>query len=166
MKAPMALSGPNTWRRKIPARKKYGAFQLLNFFRDPETGLLDARSIRPPMESARRPSDDPVVFYFHEGFPPRFKPMFEEIKHQTNAVMASAGASLRFDFFSWNVDGMGVILGDIGSFVVWHQDIDTTEGSWGTARHQLTLSPEKSFLRISTSIISGWIGIASLSKTI
>ena len=83
------------------------------------------------MES-RRPSDDPVVFYFHEGFPPRFKPMFEEIKHQTNAVMASAGASLRFDFRDWNVDGIERHLGDIRySFVVWHQDIDTTRGLLG-----------------------------------
>ena len=121
---------PQHLAEKDPARK-YGAFEHLNFFRDPETGLLDARSIIHRW-NPRRPSDDPVVFYFHEGFPPRFKPMFEEIKHQTNAVMASAGASLRFDFRDWNVDGIERHLGDIRySFVVWHQDIDTTRGLLG-----------------------------------
>ena len=58
--------------------------------------------------------------------------MFEEIKHQTNAVMASAERMLRFDFRDWNVDGIERHLGDIRySFVVWHRDIDATRGALG-----------------------------------
>ena len=116
---------------KDPVRKKYGAFEHLNFFRDPNSGLLDARAVLHRW-NPRRPSDDPVIFYFHEGFPPRFKPMFEEIKGHTNATMAEAGATLRFDFRDWNDGGVERKFGDIRySFVTWHQDIDTTRGLLG-----------------------------------
>ncbi len=129
-------SGPNTFEvqhiaEKDPARKKYGAFEHLNIFRDPESGLLDARSVLHRW-NPKRPSDDPVIFYFHKGFPPRFKPMFDEIKAQTNRVMESAGATLRFDFREFNDGGVERHLGDIRySFVTWHQDIDTTRGLLG-----------------------------------
>ena len=122
---------PQHLAEKDPARKKYGAFQHLNFFRDPDSGLLDAHAVLHRW-NPNRPSDDPVVFYFHEGFPPRFKPMFDEIRDQTNAVMAEAGATLRFDFRDHNYDGVERHLGDVRySFVVWHQDIDTTRGLLG-----------------------------------
>jgi len=122
---------PQHIAEKDPARKKYGAFQHLNMFRDPDSGLLDAHAVLHRW-NPNRASDDPVVFYFHEGFPPRFKPMFDEIRDQTNAVMAEAGATLRFDFRDYNDGGIERHLGDVRySFVVWHQDIDTTRGLLG-----------------------------------
>jgi hypothetical protein len=122
---------PEFIAEKDPVRKKYGSFQHLNFFRDPESGLLDARSVLHRW-NPKRASNDPVVFYFHEGFPPRFKPMFTEIKDQTNAIMEEAGATLRFDFRDWNDGGVERHMGDIRySFVTWHQDIDTTRGLLG-----------------------------------
>ncbi|HKP56126.1 MAG TPA: zinc-dependent metalloprotease [Polyangiales bacterium] len=118
-------------KEKDEVNKRYGAFQLLSIYRDPESGLLDARSLLQRW-NPKRPSNDPVVFYFHQGFPERFKPMYEEIAEQTNRVMQQAGASLRFAFREWNDGGIERHLGDIRySFVVWHQDIDTTRGLLG-----------------------------------
>ncbi|MBK8012173.1 MAG: zinc-dependent metalloprotease [Deltaproteobacteria bacterium] len=114
---------------KDEVNKKYGAFQVLNTFRDEETGLLSARSLLQRWNPNRA---EPVVFYFHPGFPERFKPMFDEIKAQTNRVLEEAGAKLRFDFREWNDGGIERQFGDLRySFVVWHQDIDTTRGLLG-----------------------------------
>ncbi len=120
---------PEVVDEKDPVNKKYGVFQIMNVFRDEDTGLLDARSLMQRWDPNRA---DPVVFYFHEGFPERFKPMFEQIKAETNAVLEEAGARLRIDFQEWNADGIERHFGDIRySFVVWHQDIDTTRGLLG-----------------------------------
>ncbi|HKU44712.1 MAG TPA: zinc-dependent metalloprotease [Polyangiales bacterium] len=118
-------------KEKDEVNKKYGAFQLLSIYRDPESGLLDAHALLQRW-NPQRPSDDPVVFYFHPGFPERFKPMFQEIEAQTNQVMEQAGATLRFAFREWNDGGIERHFGDIRySFVVWHQDIDSTRGLLG-----------------------------------
>ncbi|MGC6418961.1 MAG: zinc-dependent metalloprotease [Bradymonadia bacterium] len=120
---------PQVIDEKDPVNKKYGAFQHLNVFKDGETGLLDAHSLTNRFNPKRT---EPLVFYFHEGFPPRFKPMFEEIKAETNAIMEEAGANLRVDFQEWNEGGIERNFGDIRySFVVWHQDIGTTRGLLG-----------------------------------
>jgi Met-zincin len=122
---------PQEIKEKDEVNKRFGAFQFMSIYRDPESGLLDARSLLQRWDP-NRPSDDPVVFYFHKGFPERFKAMFEEIADQTNQVMEDAGASLRFAFREWNFGGIERHLGDIRySFVVWHQDIDTTRGLLG-----------------------------------
>lgn len=118
-------------KEKDEVNKRFGAFQILSIYRDPESGLLDAHSLLKRWNPSR-PSDDPVVFYFHPGFPERFKPMFEEIAKDTNAIMAQAGASLRFAFREWDDGGIERHFGDLRySFVVWHQDIDTTRGLLG-----------------------------------
>ncbi|MEQ9499728.1 MAG: zinc-dependent metalloprotease [Deltaproteobacteria bacterium] len=119
---------------KAPVNKKYGAFKRFNVFRDEETGLLSAKALLHRWNPNRT---DPVVFYFIEGFPERFKPMFQEIKADTNRILEEAGASLRFDFQEWNAPGpdgepMERHFGDARfSFVAWHQDIDTTKGLLG-----------------------------------
>lgn len=120
---------------KAAVNKKYGAFKRFNLFRDEETGLLDADALLHRWNPNRT---EPVVFYFEKGFPERFKPMFEEIKNDTNRIMEEAGASLRFDFQEWNApdpvtgEPMERHFGDIRhSFVAWHQDIDTTRGLLG-----------------------------------
>ena len=120
---------PQVIEEKDEVNKKYGAFQHLNVFRDSETGLLDAKeptqSMEPQADRARG------VLLSYEGFPPRFKPMFEEIKDQTNEVFEEAGAASVL-ISRRNDGGVERHLGDIRySFVVWHQDIDTTRGLLG-----------------------------------
>jgi hypothetical protein len=118
-------------KEKDEVNKRYGAFQVLDLYQDPESGLLDAKSMLKRW-NPNRASDDPVVFYFHPGFPARFKPMYQDIIAQTNDTLASAGASLRFAVREWNDGGIERHLGDLRySFVVWHQDIATTRGLLG-----------------------------------
>lgn len=120
---------PEEIAEKAPVNKKYGAFQVMNLFRDSETGILSAKNLLQRWNPDR---EEPVVFYFHEGFPEKFKPMFEEIMTQTNQVLEQAGAKLRIDFRDFDDGGIRRNLGDIRySFVVWHQDIDTTRGLLG-----------------------------------
>jgi hypothetical protein len=128
---PLSDYEPVVVGEKDEVNKKYGAFQSLALFRDPVTGLLDADSLLMRWNPNRDPAD-PVVFYFHRGFPPDYKPMFEEIARQTNRVLEEAGAGLRFDFRDYNHGGIERNFGDIRySFVNWHQDIDTTRGLLG-----------------------------------
>ena len=120
---------PEVIGEKDLVNKKYGSFQTLNLFRDHDTGILSAKSLLNRWNPNR---EEPVVFYFHKGFPPRFKPMFSEIKEQTNEIFAQAGAKLRIDFREYNDGGIERNLGDIRySFVIWHHDIDTTKGLLG-----------------------------------
>jgi len=75
---------------------------------------------------------EPIVYYFHQGFPERFKPMFEEIKQQTNDTLEQAGAKLRVDFRDYDDGGKIRNLGDLRySFVTYNQDVDTTRGLLG-----------------------------------
>lgn len=114
---------------KAPENKQYGVFQRLQTFIDPETGLMDAKSLVQRFNPDRT---DPVVFYFHEGFPQRFLPMFDEIKAETNQILADSGAKLRIDFKNFDDGGVVRHFGDLRySFVVWHQDIETTRGLLG-----------------------------------
>ena len=120
---------PEVIAEKDLVNKKYGSFQTLNLFRDHDTGILSAKSLLNRWNPKR---EDPVVFYFHKGFPPRFKPMFEEIKVETNKIFEDAGAKLRIDFQEYNAGGIVRHLGDIRySFAIWHHDIDTTKGLLG-----------------------------------
>ena len=126
--------GPSTYQPEVigekdPVNKKYGAFQVFNVFRDEETGLLSAKSLLHRWDPNRT---EPVTYYFAPGFPERFKPMFDEIKEETNAVFEKAGANLRVDFKEFDWDGTVRNFGDLRySFLVWHQDIDTTRGLLG-----------------------------------
>ncbi|MCK6549226.1 zinc-dependent metalloprotease [Myxococcota bacterium] len=126
--------GPSTFvpqviAEKDPVNKKYGAFQDLNIFRDSETGLLGAKSLLRRFDPNR---EAPLVFYFAPGFPERFKPGFQEIEAATNAVFERAGAKLRVAFREHDDGGVVRHFGDLRySFVVWHQDIDTTRGLLG-----------------------------------
>ncbi|MEO8179989.1 MAG: zinc-dependent metalloprotease [Deltaproteobacteria bacterium] len=120
---------PEAVAEKDEVNKKYGAFQVLDVFRDEESGLLSAKTLLQRWNPNRT---EPVVFYFHEGFPDRFKPMFEEIKEQTNQTLEQSGAKLRFDFREYDEGGKIRNLGDVRySFVTWNQDVDTTRGLLG-----------------------------------
>lgn len=126
--------GPSTFETQViaekdPVNKKYGAFQVFNLFRDEETGLLSAKSLLQRWNPNR---EEPVTFYFHEGFPARFKPMFTEIAAETNRQFEAAGAKLRVEFKEFDDGGIVRNFGDLRySFAVWHQDIDTTRGLLG-----------------------------------
>lgn len=126
--------GPSSYvPQEIPEKdevnKKYGAFQVFDVFRDEESGLLSAKSLLQRWDPER---EEPAVFYFHRGFPERFKPMFEEIEAETNATLERAGAKLRFDFREYDDGGIIRNLGDLRySFVTWNQDVDTTRGLLG-----------------------------------
>ncbi len=114
---------------KDPVNKKYGAFQVLNIYRDPNSGLLDGRALIKRFNPNR---EEPIVYYFSEGFPPKFKPMFDRIREDTNQILESSGAKLRVDFQDYNVGGIERKLGDPRySFIAWHQAIDTTRGLLG-----------------------------------
>jgi len=120
---------PQVVPEKDPVNKKYGAFQVLNVYRDPNSGLLDGRALLKRFNPDRK---EPVVFYFSEGFPPKFKPMFDKIKADTNQILEEAGALLRVDFQDYNAFGIEHKIGDPRySFIAWHQAIDTTRGLLG-----------------------------------
>jgi hypothetical protein len=112
------------------ANKKYGVFQILNLFRDHDTGLFSGNTIAQRWNPER---EDPAVFYFHPGFPPQYKSMFtDEIKASTNKVLEDANSKLRVDFRDFDDGGIDRKHGDIRySFVTWHHDIDTTLGLLG-----------------------------------
>ncbi|OGQ92062.1 MAG: hypothetical protein A2289_14250 [Deltaproteobacteria bacterium RIFOXYA12_FULL_58_15] len=122
---------PQVIDEKDLVNKKYGSFQSLTYggegiWRDETTGLLGARSLLYRFNPKRT---EPVVYYFAEGFPNDYKLMFGQIAEETNAVLAEAGASLRFTFANKPPE---INFGDIRhSFMVWHQDIDTTKGLLG-----------------------------------
>jgi hypothetical protein len=70
-----------------------------------------------------------VTYYFNEGFPPDYKFLFEQIMAETNAALEQAGATLRFQV---GFKPANIHFGDIRhSFIVWHQDIETTKGLLG-----------------------------------
>jgi hypothetical protein len=120
---------PEVIAEKDPVNKKYGSFQVLDIYRDEETGLLSSQSLLHRWDPNRA---EPATFYFAKGFPARFKPMFEEIKAETNKILEDAGAALRLDFKEYNDGGVDRKFGDLRySFVTWHQDIDTTRGLLG-----------------------------------
>lgn len=132
---------PQVVEEKDLVNKKYGAFQIAQTFRDHDSGLFGSQNLLHRW-NPNRPTDDPVVFYFHEGFPVAFKPMYREIAEQTNAIMAEAGATLRFDFRDCINQASGAdaipedcqrpVYGDPRySFAVWHHSIDTTTGLLG-----------------------------------
>lgn len=132
---------PEVVEEKALVNKKYGAFQVANTFRDHDSGLVGNTNLLHRW-NPMRPSDDPVVFYFHEGFPVNFKPMFVRIKQETNRVLEEAGATLRFDFKDClnQENGDAEIPEDCQrptygdprySFAIWHHSIDTTTGLLG-----------------------------------
>ncbi|MBI5510207.1 MAG: zinc-dependent metalloprotease [Deltaproteobacteria bacterium] len=126
--------GPSTYAKEViaekdPVNKKYGSFQVMTTFEDPITGLLSAQAL---IQRYNPDREDPIVYYFAEGFPPEFMPAFGQMKIETNRVLEAAGARLRVDFQPYNAGGLNRKLGDLRySFVVWHQDIETTRGLLG-----------------------------------
>lgn len=131
---------PEIIEEKALVNKKYGAFQVANTFRDHDSGLVGNTNLLHRW-NPNRPSDDPVVFYFHEGFPEAYKPMYVRIAAETNKVLEEAKATLRFDFRDCLNQGQGEPVPDdcqrptYGdprySFAIWHHSIDTTTGLLG-----------------------------------
>lgn len=118
-----------TIAEKAIANKKYGAFQTSNVFRDPVSGLRGNVNYINRWNPDR---EEPITFYFHEGFPEKFKSMFENIADRTNKVFADAGSTLTVQFLEHDYDGVERNFGDPRySFAVWHQGIDQTSGLLG-----------------------------------
>ncbi|MBI2377010.1 MAG: zinc-dependent metalloprotease [Deltaproteobacteria bacterium] len=114
---------------KDEVNKKYGVFQALNLFRDDTTGILSARSVARRWDPNRT---QPVVYYFAEGFPEKWKPSFRQMVEETNRVLLASGAKLRLEAKDFDFDGKRRNLGDLRySFFVFHRDIDTTRGLLG-----------------------------------
>ena len=126
----------NFWRRgannfepeylteKDPVNKRYGAFQLLNLYVDKDTGLLGGKRL---LRRWNPNATEPVVYYFSEGFPEKFKDIFTNpetgIQKATNDVLAAAGATLTIEFKDHDHDGVDRQIGDMRySFVVWMQN--------------------------------------------
>jgi len=114
---------PEYLSEKDPVNKKYGAFQLLNLYVDKQTGLLGGKRLVKRWNPNRAESD-PVVYYFAEGFPEKFKDIFTSpdhgIEQATNAAFEAAGATLRVKFLDHDHDGVNRKLGDMRySFVAW-----------------------------------------------
>ncbi|MBN1962794.1 MAG: zinc-dependent metalloprotease [Deltaproteobacteria bacterium] len=118
-----------TIAEKDPVNKKYGVFQVMQVYRDSNSGLLGAKNLLQRYNPNRT---TPLVYYFAQGFPEKYKALFSEIKDTTNAVLTAAGAKLQIDFQDYNAGGIERQFGDIRySFVVWNQDIDITRGLLG-----------------------------------
>ncbi len=111
---------PERVAEKDPVNKKYGVFQMLNLYTDPESGLLGGERLLKRWDPNR---EEPAIYYFAKGFPEKFKDIFTGeggIKEKTNAVLEQAGAKLRVDFQNYDADGVEREVGDIRySFVVW-----------------------------------------------
>jgi len=126
--------GPNNYvpqviAEKDPVNKRYGSFQVLNTFEDPMSGLLSAKSLIQRWNPNRT---DPVIYYFSKGFPPMYKPDMVSFIAETNQTLADAGATLRVELRDFNDGGIERTIGDLRySFIVWHQDIETTRGLLG-----------------------------------
>lgn len=120
---------PEIIEEKALVNKKYGSFQTANIFRDPESGLMGNVNL---INRWNPKGEEKITFYFHQGFPERFKPMFAEIADRTNEVFTAAGTARQVEFLEWNHDGIERNFGDLRySFVIWHQGIDQTMGLLG-----------------------------------
>lgn len=135
---------PEPIEEKAEVNKRYGVFQTYNIFRDPESGLIGSANFVNRWDPNR---ETPATFYFHKGFPEKFKPMFGEIAAATNQVFAEAGSKLRVCFVDWYQEGVQYPSEDeldcprpakepkFGdprySFAVWHEGIDQTLGLLG-----------------------------------
>jgi Met-zincin len=87
---------------KDPIHHKYGPFLYTSFNRDTDTGLVAANQY-----VGRFDPEKPIVWYFDQGFPERYKPFFNDMRDQTNALLERSGAKARVSFKERN-DGIAI----------------------------------------------------------
>jgi len=122
---------------KDPIQHKYGAFQSILPYRDPNTQLLGAQQL-----VNRFNPNKPIVYYFAPGVPDVYKQFFVApggLVDQTNtAILAKTGATGQLKMLNYNDattfgDGAAQTPRSNGdprySFINWHSDLDSGVGS-------------------------------------
>ena len=108
---------------KDPIRHKYGPIEYTTLVRDDDSGQLAARQLVMRFDPRK-----PITWYFEEGFPAEYKPVFlgdKGIKAQTNALLEKAGVAARVDFKEYNDGNVERHYGDVRySFLRWIGDRD------------------------------------------
>jgi uncharacterized protein DUF4953 len=122
---------------KDAIRHKYGPIPFATVGRDPDTGLLTARELLVRFDPTK-----PIVWYFAEGFPEKYKVVFtgpNGIKDQTNKLLEDAGVQARVEFKNFD-EGLGEgeaprQYGDARySFIRWISDFDTQDSFAGVTQ--------------------------------
>lgn len=127
-----------------PARYRYGYFQTVKPEKDPSVpgGRVNRFFVN------RWDPDKVHYFYFANGTPERFKPVFRDIFKQTNEIFAKTGNKIRFEIYDYNYnhatgknDGYERQFGDLRySFVNIVDELDPTSplGYGPSDAHPLT----------------------------
>jgi len=114
-------------KEKDNYRKKFGIFEALQVYNDPETLLTGAT-----FKMARFNPNIEHTYYFVDGFPDKYKDIFHQIAEDTNAVMEKAGVGFRVRYAEHDEDGIPRTFGDVRySFVSLHRNQYTTFGLLG-----------------------------------
>jgi hypothetical protein len=119
---------------KDPIQHKYGPLVTDTITRDPDSGQLASRRL-----VNRFNPNEPIVWYFAEGFPEKYKGFFtnkDGIIDQTNKILEAAQVKARVTFKNFDqdlVDGQAPRQpGDIRySFIRWIPDVDSGSGFLG-----------------------------------
>jgi hypothetical protein len=119
---------PREIKEKDNWRKKFGIFDVLQVYTDPDT-LLTGATFKMGRFNPREPEH---VYYFTPGFPDEYKPLFDQIAEDTNAIMEEAGVAWRMRYAEHDEDNMKRTPGDLRySFVDVHRNQYTTLGLLG-----------------------------------
>ncbi len=130
---------------KDPIHHKYGPIEYTKIGRDADTGLLAAKQLVMRFDPTK-----PIVFYFAQGFPDQYKPVFTGpggVVERTNLLFEAAGAAARLTFKEFDADldpnpdnrppelVNGRQYGDVRfNFVRWLSDKDTEDSFAGIAQ--------------------------------
>lgn len=118
---------PRDIKEKDKWRKKFGIFEALQVYTDPDTSLTGAI-----FKMARFNPKRPIVYYFSEGFPDKYKDAFRQIADDTNALFEMAGVDARVSFHEHDENNIPRRFGDVRySFVDLHRNQYTTQGLLG-----------------------------------
>jgi hypothetical protein len=109
---------------KDPIRHKYGPIETVTIARDNVSGQLAARELVTRFDPRK-----PITWYFAEGFPDVYKPVFDGIAKETNQLLADSGVAARVSFKEFDADladgQMPRQYGDVRySFLRWVSDRD------------------------------------------
>jgi hypothetical protein len=124
---------------KDPIRHKYGAFTMVQPYRDPNTQLLGAQEL-----VMRFNPDKDITYYFAPGMPDVYKQFFiKTLVPQTNTnILSKTGGKGRLKMLNYNdKDSFGDAAGptrSVGdprySFINWHSDLDNGSALLGIAQ--------------------------------
>jgi hypothetical protein len=115
-------------KEKDNYRKRFGIFDALQVYNDPET-LLTGATFQMGRFNTRKPEQ---VYYFAPGYPDKYKDLFHQIGEDTNELMELSDAELRFRFAEHDEDNIKRTPGDLRySFVDMHRNQYTTFGLLG-----------------------------------